>query len=248
MPTPTAPSHRYPTRQLHYAQTLGAASDVATIHHIANAIIHPLTGASMEYRHLIKSPTHKETWTQYFANELGRLSQGVAQHEKGNDSIFFQSHAQIPIDRHKDVTYGRIVVDYRPQKTDPNCTCLTVGSNLIDFPSDVSNPTAYLTTAKLVTNSTISTPGARYICGDVKNFYLGTPMARYKNMRLPISIIPQEIIDQYKLMDLVHNGYVYVKIRRGMYRLPQAGILANKLLTARLSPHGYYQCRHISGP
>ena len=123
------------------------------------------------------------------------------------------------------MTYGRIVVDYRPQKTDPNCTCLTVGSYLIEFPSDVSTPTEYLTTAKLVTNSTISTPGTRYMCGDVKNFYLGTPMARYKNMRLPISIIPQEIIDQYKLMDLVHNGYVTSKFAEGCTCYPKLASL-----------------------
>ena len=45
-------------------------------------------------------------------------------------------------------------------------------------------------------------------------------------------------------MDLVHNGYVYTKIHRRMYGLPQSGILGNQLLTARLAPHGYYQCRH----
>ena len=47
-------------------------------------------------------------------------------------------------------------------------------------------------------------------------------------------------------MDLVHNDYVYIKIRRGMYGLPQARIIANQLLTSRLAPHGYYQCRHTS--
>ena len=48
-------------------------------------------------------------------------------------------------------------------------------------------------------------------------------------------------------MDLVHNDYIYIKIRRGMYGLPQSGILANQFLTARLAPHGYYQCRHTPG-
>jgi hypothetical protein len=32
-----------------------------------------------------------------------------------------------------------------------------------------------------------------------------------------------------------------------MYGLPQAGILANQLLTKRLEPQGYYQYRHTSG-
>jgi hypothetical protein len=32
-----------------------------------------------------------------------------------------------------------------------------------------------------------------------------------------------------------------------MYGLPQSGIIANDLLTARLKPKGYYQCRHTPG-
>jgi hypothetical protein len=61
-------------------------------------------------------------------------------------------------------------VDYRPQNKEPNRTRLTVGGNLVDYPGDVSTPTADTTTAKLVINSTISTPQAKYIYGDVKNF------------------------------------------------------------------------------
>ena len=38
---------------------------------------------------------------------------------------------------------------------------------------------------------------------DLKNYYLGTPMVRYEYMRLPIAIIPLEIVEQYKLLDLV---------------------------------------------
>ena len=76
------------------------------------------------------------------------------------------------------MTYGRIVLGYQPQKTKPNRTRLTVGGNLINFPGNTSTPTSDLTTANLVINSTISTPGDQYMCGDVKNFYLGAPMAR----------------------------------------------------------------------
>ena len=45
----------------------------------------------------------------------------------------------------------------------------------------------------------------------------------------------------------MRNGYVYIEIQRGMYRLTQAGILANNQLTERLEPKGYYQCRHTPG-
>jgi hypothetical protein len=79
---------------------------------------------------------------------------------------------------------------------------------------------------------------------DLKNFYLNTPLDRYEYMRLSIDIIPDKIIDEYNLRPLVSNGYVYIEIRKGMYGLPQAGILANKLLTKRLALHGYAPTAH----
>jgi hypothetical protein len=85
------------------------------------------------------------------------------------------------------------------------------------------------------------------MCGDIKNFYLGTPMSCYEYMRLPLNIIPHEIIEAYNLLPLVHNRHVYIEIQQGMYGLPQAGIIANQLLTRRLIPQGYYQCRHTPG-
>jgi hypothetical protein len=117
-------------------------------------------------------------------------------------------------------TYARFVCDYRPQKKESHCTWLTVGGNLIDYPGDVSTKTSDLTTSKCLWDSTLSTPGARYMCMDVKNFYVNTPMARPEYMRIHISLILQEIVNQYKLLDLVHNGYVYIRITKGMYGLP----------------------------
>ena len=79
-------------------------------------------------------------------------------------------------------------------------------------------------------NSVLSTPDAKFITMDVANFYLGTPMERLEYMRLPFKIIPQEIIDKYALKGKVEDDWVYVKILKGMYGLPQAGLLANILL------------------
>jgi hypothetical protein len=42
------------------------------------------------------------------------------------------------------------------------------------------------------------------------------------------------------LNNKVLDGYVYMEIRKGMYGLPQAGVLANKLLKERLARHGYF--------
>jgi hypothetical protein len=124
---------------------------------------------------------------------------------------------------------------------------LTVGGNLIDYPGDVSTKTANLTTAKILFNSVPSTPKANFMGINLKNFYLNTPLDRYEYMRLSIDIIPDKIIDEYNLRPLVSNGYVYIEIRKGMYGLPQAGILANKLLTKRLALHGYAPTAHTHG-
>jgi hypothetical protein len=79
---------------------------------------------------------------------------------------------------------------------------------------------------------------------DVKNFYLNTPMDRPEYMQILVKHIPDEIMTEYNLHELVHKGYVYTRIEKGMNGLPQAGILANKLLAKCLARKGYYQCCH----
>ena len=84
---------------------------------------------------------------------------------------------------------------------------------MINYPGNVGTPTDDTTTSKIVINSPISTPEANYLVGDVNNVYLGTTMNRYRYLRLSINIIPQEIIDQYDLLPLVRNGFVYIEIQ-----------------------------------
>jgi hypothetical protein len=127
--------------------------------------------------------------------------------------------------------YGRILCNFCPQKKDQNRTRLAVGGNRIDYPGNKSTPTANLTTTKLLINLTISTPGAIFLGIDLANFYLNTPLPNYEYMRLCLDIIPEEIILAYNLHDIVNpDGWVYIKIRKEMYGLPQAGILENNLL------------------
>jgi hypothetical protein len=103
----------------------------------------------------------------------------------------------------------------------------------------VSIKTANLTTAKILLNSVLSTPGAKYMTGDLKDFDLNTPMECYEYVRLPIEVIPPISIIEHNLMPLVHKDYVYAEVRHGMYGLPQAGRVANDQLTAFLTPKGY---------
>ena len=53
---------------------------------------------------------------------------------------------------------------------------------------------------------------------------------------------------EYNLHDKVAgDGHVYVEIRKGMYGLPQAGILAQELLEKQLNEYGYSQSRLVPG-
>ena len=45
----------------------------------------------------------------------------------------------------------------------------------------------------------------------------------------------------------MHNGWMYVEIRKGMYGLPQAGLSVQELLKARLTVHGYTQDKLTPG-
>jgi hypothetical protein len=66
-------------------------------------------------------------------------------------------------------------------------------------------------------------------------------------MFINLSSLPQETIDKYDLIELAQDGKVYIEIQEGMYRLQQAGILANKLLQRNLAKDGYQPTPHAHG-
>jgi hypothetical protein len=93
----------------------------------------------------------------------------------------------------------------------------------------------------------LSTPNAKLMCLDIIFFYLSAPLDRYKYMQIAFEIFPLWIIDQYNLANKVHNRHIYAEMRRAVWGLPQAGILASKLLKKHLAPHGYFECTHMPG-
>jgi hypothetical protein len=130
----------------------------------------------------------------------------------------------------------------KPNKAKVHYTQLTVGGDKVHYPGDVGTPTADLTQVKMHINIVVSNRGARYITMVIKNFYLNTPMVRYKYIWIKIDDIFDEIIVEYNLRDKVSSdGHIYVEIQKGMYGLPQAGILAQELLEKQLNEHGYSQ-------
>ena len=115
----------------------------------AGAIIDSKTGESLEYRDLIKRDKYREMYEKSFANELGRLAQGIRD-IPGTNTIVFIRRADTQKDRLKDVTYGRIVVAYRRQKLEPHRSRLTVGGDKVNYPIKTSAPTAVLPTIKML--------------------------------------------------------------------------------------------------
>ena len=77
------------------------------------------------------------------------------------------------------MTYRIIVCDIKRHKAETNRTILTVGENLINYPGEVTTITTDITKAKTLINSTISTPEAIFLCTEIANFYLNTPMHHY---------------------------------------------------------------------
>jgi hypothetical protein len=202
----------------------------------ANTVIHPVTGKEMEYSALMKDPRLRLIWTRGFGNECRCLFQGIRD-IPGTDTCLFIKLKNIPNDRK--ITYDKIVCDYKPHKQEKERVRLTVGGDRLDYSGDVATSTADITTFKILINSTLSTKYVAMMMMDIKNYYLGTPLPRFEYMKMPLSRFPEEIIQQYNLNDLAVDGWVYIEIRKGMYGLKQAGLLANQLLQTRLAPFGY---------
>ena len=72
-------------------------------------------------------------------------------------------------------------------------------------------------------------------------------MTRYEYMKIPHTLVPDEIKIQYDLKNKVSNGHIYVKIRKGMYGLPQAGCIAHDQLVKHLAKYGYHPVKHTPG-
>jgi hypothetical protein len=68
--------------------------------------------------------------------------------------------------------YAHIIIKHQPQKGDPIRICITMGGNLINYPSELTMRTPDMVSSKLLWNSAIGTPGARFAGANIKNMYL----------------------------------------------------------------------------
>jgi hypothetical protein len=187
--------------------------------------INPNNGKIAGYRELLTCST-APLWATSNGLEIGQLFQGLGPHSDmptGTNCCFFIHKHEMP--SHKRATYIRIVCADRPEKTIPQQVRWTAGGDRVIYTGNVSTKTADLISAKCLFNSTISTPGGRFMTLDLSDFYLESHLApaKYEYVRIPIWIIPPHIQTLYNLAPKIVDVHIYAEIRRGMYGLPQAG-------------------------
>ena len=68
----------------------------------------------------------------------------------------------------------------------------------LDYHGETSTETTSIETAKILINSVLSTKNAKFMSIDISSFYIQNDLSDYQYIRFHISMIPQEIIDEYK--------------------------------------------------
>jgi len=164
----------------------------SNMNHYASPMVHPVTGDIISsYKKAMSDTCIGDLWKAAFGKEFGGLAQGDTKTKAvGTNAIFIMSHSDIKAYKGK-YTYARVCLDHRPQKADPYCIRITAGGNLIKYNGKLSVQTADITTSKLKWNSVIRTENARYMCIDLKNFYLTANLDYYEYMKMPLNLFPQ---------------------------------------------------------
>ena len=116
----------------------------------------------------------------------------------------------------------------------PYRTRITAGGDRLEYFGNVTTHTAGMESFKILVNSIISTPNAKCCTADISNMYLCSLLDKPEYVKFRVSLIPPAIIDHYKLRPLIHNGYIYAKIKKAWYGLKQSGKIAHDDLVRQL--------------
>ena len=207
-------------------------------HHTAHHIFRP-DGTKEKIDTVLKVPA-KDTWSKSLSNKWSRLTQGNIYGVRSTDTIDFIHCHGVPRDR--DVAYATFVLNYKPLKDEKHRVRIIMGGDCITYLYDAGSPSANLNKAKVLLNSTISDAkhSAQFMSADIKDYFLVTPMARAEFTKFPSRHIAVYIMRKYDLHNKVTSyNYIYIRIKKSMYILKQAAILAYKHLKATLDPYGY---------
>ena len=112
----------------------------------------------------------------------------------------------------------------------------------MEYEFDSGAPAANILETKLLFNSIISDAknGARFCSMDLKGMFLQSPVKDQEYMQVPFKYFREDIRIRYHLYNLVHERFIFIKIKKGMYGLKQAALLAYKNLLKLLNNAGYH--------
>ena len=200
----------------------------------AYSVISDVAGKQLSYRTCVSGPD-SAGWLQAANDEWERLIDDT-------NTLQFVSAGTKPKDRK--ATYLKHVCTEKikpPGLVPVKRVRTTVGGDKVHYEGETAAYTAGLKTVKLLWNAVLSTPGAKFMTMDVKNFYLYTRLKFPEYAWVPLSQIPIATQDKYNVAALAVNDKVLVEITGGMYGLPQAGLLAQRDLVKHLAAHGYHE-------
>ena len=127
----------------------------------ANSVIYTETGQALKYHHLNRGP-NKAVWIRSYANELGRLPQGVGTRmPTSTNPVYFVALSAVSCGRK--VTYGRLVATLLPHKEEVHLVRITAGGDKLNYPSFTATHCASLTTTKCLINSTLSNTRSKFL-------------------------------------------------------------------------------------
>ena len=124
----------------------------------------------------------------------------------------------------------------------------TAGGNNSSYEGDKTAYVADMTTFKILCNKTISDKHLTMSTADISDMYLHSTLQEPEYMWIHLSDIPAASLAQFKVHTYVTPGAtkVAVRIKGGMYGLPQAGLLAQEKLVKVLYDNGYYMCKNTT--
>ena len=117
-----------------------------------------------------------------------------------------------------------------------------VETNRLPYDADSGSPATDLLETKILINSVFPDArkhGSKCLSMDLKDMCLHMPMINPEYMKVHLKYSPEEIIQKYALNDLDHNGYIHIKVKKGMHGLKQAPVLVYQKLTQLLTDGGY---------
>ena len=194
-----------------------------------------LLSNSMSYKAATKSE-FKSIAEEGFKDEMRRLLTRTK-------SIVKCNH----LPKHVIAPRGNIIVKIKPPTSDkPVVTCrvrLTADGSRSQFTGDRSSVTAEIIAVKIFLNSVASDDDCEMITADLQDAYLSEelPPGQPEYLSLLVSHFPPDCREEFGIPShLSEDTVIYYHILKGLYGMPQAGLLYQTGLVKHLSQYGYH--------